>query len=170
MADKLRALGHAVVFLHYVVQPRRANRLSRKQRQELGESAGEAVKRPVLPSYVFVGLTPPEDFYGVSNTPGVAALLRKPGGPEQISQEEIDRLRSWGDEDGRVPLGETLAAPRPRLEVGSLVRITRGPFEGFERPVERDDGRMIRVLAELFGGWVPVDLAYEDVEVIAEAA
>lgn len=170
VADKLRAMGHSVVFLYYLLAVKRSNRTSVKLRHT-EQTNGVKIKRPVLPGgYVFVGVTPEPNFKAIEDTPGVAALLRREASPAQISQSEIDRLRSWGDADGLVPLSDTSAAQRQRLTVGSLVRITRGPFEGFERPVERDDGRMIRVLADLFGGWVPVDLAFEDVEVVREAA
>lgn len=170
VADQLRAMGHLCLFLHYLLPVKRTNQKARKQRHTEEEDEAK-VKRPVLPGgYLFVGMVPPREFKPIDDLPGVAAMLRHEGRPSALNQSEIDRLRSWGDKAGRVPLGETAAALRPKLKEGTLVRIRRGPFEGFERHVLRDDGRLVRVMASLFGGQVPLDLAYEDVEVIAEAA
>ena len=156
VADRLRAMGHLVLFLHYRVTIRPQNR----PRQVL---------RPVMPGYVFVGLVPEPDFYEIATLPGVAAVLANDKGPAALDAQEIDRLRAWADSGGRVALGEDAAVPRPRLDPGTVVRIRRGSFEGFERTVERDDGKLIRVMASMFGREVPLDLAYEDIEVLVSA-
>lgn len=170
VADKITAAGHDVLFLHYLVKPRRLNRLSRKQRQEAQEAPGDMLRRPVMPGYVFAGLTPPMDFYGLSKTPGVAAVLANEKGPAALPISEVDRLRSWGDADGVVSLPDQTPGKRALLVPESIVRIKAGPFQGFMGPVIRDDGKLVRVEAEIFGRMSPVDLAIEDLEVVRRAA
>lgn len=170
VADKIASLGHLVLFLHHLVQPRRLNRLSRKQRQKAQEAPGPLLRRPVLPGYVIAGLTPPMDFYGISNTPGVAQVLANENGPAALPIAEVDRLRAWGDADGVVSMPDSGGTKRPLLAPESIVRIKSGPFQGFTGPVVRDDGKLVRVEAEIFGRMSPVDLAIEDLEVIRRAA
>lgn len=171
VADRLRALGHLCLFLHYLLPVKRTNRTTPRKRHTEETNAAK-IKRPLFPGgYVFAGLTPPHEFKAIDDTPGVAALLRHEGRPTPLDPREVDRLRTWGDKNGQVPLERPLEPRRRRFVPGDVVRILSGPFEGFERPVIEDDGKeMVKVLATLFGRDTEMALPYWQVEVIAEAA
>ena len=170
VADRLRAMGHMVLFLHYLVAPKKSKRLSRKQREE-GKVGGEKTKRPLMTGYVFVGMVPPLDFYEVNSLRGVAAVLANDKGPAELDVREIDRLRAGAGKGGLVELQPERPGCRLTLIVGSVVRILSGPFAGFEGPVEQDDGRhFVRVRVTMFGHERPIDVPHSGVEVIAAAA
>lgn len=170
VADKLEAEGHAVLFLHYLIAPKKSKNLSRKQRQE-GKVGGEKTRRPVMPGYVFVGMVPPLDFYSISSLREVAAVLANERGPAELDVREIDRLRAGAGKGGVVEVEAPRPGRRLLLKAGSVVRILSGPFQGFEGPVEADDGgRFVKVRTTMFGHKRPVDVPFAGVEVVAEAA
>lgn len=164
VADRLEAAGHATLFLHHLEAPRYRNRLSRKQRLEGSNGAGTTLRRPVMPGYVFAGLVPPVDFYGLNNLPGVARVLTNEAGPAELDPREIDRLRAGADSNGRVEIPKASCARLP-YRPGAVVKIKAGPFQGFTGPVETDDGKtFLGVSLEIFGDRRVVEVPWQAVE------
>ena len=168
--DRLKAAGHRALFLHYLVPVKRSDRFSKSRRRK-GTIEEVRIKRPVLPSgYIFARMTT-GDIAPACGLPGVVGFVGTQEGAGRIPDGEMQDFLDWGDADGCVTLDETVDARRNPLRVGSTVRITEGPFAGFEGPVEQDDGRrFVSVRVTIFGHQRPIDLPYEAVEVIAEAA
>ena len=89
---------------------------------------------------------------------GVIGFLGEP--PKEMRESEIDSIR------GQV--AETQEKPKPKIvfEPGEMVKIVDGPFmssTGIVEEVDPDRGRL-KVLVSIFGGNVPVDLEYWQVE------
>src|SRR3546814_5936136 len=80
--DRLKAAGHETLFLHYRVPVRRLNRMSRRQREAVAvdDKHDEILLRPCLPRYVFIRLTPADDFYTVATLQGVAVFVSSEAG------------------------------------------------------------------------------------------
>src|SRR3546814_5553514 len=93
--------------------------MSRRQREAVvvDDKPDEIMLRPCLPRYVFIRLTPADDFYSVATMPGVADFVSSEAGPRRVPDAEIERLREWGDDDGCIPLEDE--APAERQEIGS---------------------------------------------------
>ena len=118
----------------------------------------------LFPSYIFVRIT--ARWYPVVWTPGVSRVLMAGNSPARLSETIVDGIRKR-EVGGLVKLPSNAS----RLRKGDQVRIMRGSFEG---QIGIYDGMSAhqreRVLLELLGAWVPVELASTDVAPIAPAA
>ena len=47
---------------------------------------------------------------------------------------------------------------------GERVRISSGPFENFDGIVDAVLLRKVRIIVRLFGGFIPVDMGFDEVE------
>lgn len=111
----------------------------------------------LFPSYIFVRIT--SQFYPVVWTPGVTRVLMTGEQPARLPEDIVSAIRKR--EVGgfvRLPSNDR------RLHKGDQVRIVRGSFEG---QIGIYDGmtshQRERVLLQLLGSWVPVDLPATDV-------
>jgi transcriptional antiterminator RfaH len=115
----------------------------------------------LFPSYIFVKIT--VRWYPVAKTPGVTRVLMAGDQPARLPEDIVSTIRKR-EVGGLVKLPSN----ERRLHKGDKVKITRGSFEGQigiydgMSPRQRE-----RVLLQLLGSWVPVELASTDVAAIA---
>jgi len=118
----------------------------------------KAVQRvvPLFPAYVFVRIV--AHWYSINNTIGVIQLLHAGDQPAKLKDKIVEAIKSR-ERGGIVRL------PDPnRLRPGQSVRIKRGSFEGHCGVYQGMSGRQReRVLLELLGRSVPVDVATADI-------
>jgi transcriptional antiterminator RfaH len=111
----------------------------------------------LFPTYIFVRII--DRWYPVLWTPGVTRVLMAGDRPAQLNEQIVTSIK-------RREVGGLVRLPSNgnRLRKGDKVKITRGSFEGQigiydgMTPHQRE-----RVLLELLGAWVPVELAATDV-------
>ena len=114
----------------------------------------KTVEEKVYPGYVLVEMiVTDESWYVVRNTPRVTGFLGAGTIPIPVSKKDIDDLMK------KMEVGEE---PQFKIEVvvGEPVKITDGPFKGFEGKVsEIDEAKgKIKVLVNMFGRDTPVEL------------
>ena len=119
------------------------------------------VEEKIFPGYVLVEMSVTDDsWYVVRNTPNVTGFIGTGTIPTPIAEEEIKSLQKrMGVEEPEYKIN---------VEVNSPVRITDGPFKGFEGKVaEIDESRgKIKVLVSMFGRETPVELDFLQVKKI----
>jgi len=119
----------------------------------------KTVIEKVFPGYVLVEMVvSDESWYVVRNTPNVTGFIGSGTTPTPISDEEIEKLKKrMGTEETKFKIDVT---------VGTPVKITDGPFKGFEGKVnEIDESRgKIKVLVSMFGRETPVELDYLQIQ------
>ncbi|MFV0380024.1 MAG: transcription termination/antitermination protein NusG [Anaerorhabdus sp.] len=125
---------------------------------------GKEVKKQknLFPGYLFVEMIMTDDaWYVVRNTPGVTGFIGSSGGgakPFPVSPEEIDAiLRRIGMQEGKISIN---------FEVGDIVKVLTGPFNGMEGKVSQlnDQTQSASVLILLFGRETPTDVGYAELE------
>jgi len=123
------------------------------------------VDRKTMPGYVLAKLTLNDDVYHlVKNTPKVTGFLGGSGKPQPISDREAARY--FGARD------EAAAQPRQQVsvdyEIGDSVKVNAGPFASFNGIVEEldFDKSRVKVAVSIFGRATPVELAFEEVELV----
>ena len=118
---------------------------------------GKRVKstRKVYPGYVLVHMIETsESWYVVRNTRGVTGFVGPDGRPVPLTQEEVYRL---GVEKHSVDVN---------YEVGDLVTIIYGSFDGFSGIVDKIDAEndTVRVIISMMGRDTPLELGLDQVE------
>lgn len=113
------------------------------------------VEEKIFPGYVLVNMIVTDDsWYVVRNTPNVTGFVGSGTVPTPISEEEVKVIQK------RMGMEE----PKYKIEfaVNDLVRITDGPFKGYEGKVsEIDEAKgKIKVLISIFGRETPVELDF----------
>jgi transcriptional antiterminator NusG len=113
----------------------------------------KTVEEKVYPGYVLVEMIVTDaSWYVVRNTPRVTGFLGAGTTPIPVSQSDIDELMKKTEAE----------EPQFKIdfEIGSSIKITDGPFKGFEgRVSEIDQARgKIKVLVNMFGRDTPVEL------------
>ncbi len=119
------------------------------------------VEEKIFPGYVLVEMIVTDDsWYVVRNTPNVTGFIGTGTIPTPVQEEEIKALQKrMGVEEPEYKIN---------VEVNAPVRITDGPFKGFEGKVaEIDESRgKIKVLVSMFGRETPVELDFLQVKKI----
>lgn len=140
-----------------------SDRLSRKQRIEARVRGGyRLVMRPLFPGYLFI--RPAELEVEIDSIPHVMGYLHSGEAPAHVSNTAIELIRS------RETMGVVSLAPVQTYEQGEQVRVSDGPFAGFNGIVEMvldatlDSLMRIRLLVDLFGRATPVELDFDQVE------
>ena len=124
---------------------------------EVNDSQTKTVERKVFPGYVFVKMVmTDESWHLVRNVRGVTGFVGSGNKAVPLSDEEIASL---GVEKHDVVVG---------YEVGDTVKVTDGPLDGFFGTVEEIevDKCRVRVIVSMFGRETPVDLDFDQVELI----
>jgi transcriptional antiterminator NusG len=123
------------------------------------------VERKFMPGYVLAKLLLTDDVYHlVKNTPKVTGFLGTNGKPQAIS--ERDAARYFGG------MAEAKAAPKKQVsveyDIGDQVKVNAGPFTSFNGIVEEldFDKQRVKVSVSIFGRATPVELAFEEVELV----
>jgi transcriptional antiterminator NusG len=122
--------------------------------------------RKFFPGYVLAKLAMNDDVYHlVKNTPKVTGFLGSSGKPQPITDAEAARILNTKDE-------AAAAAPKTKIsvdyEIGDQVKVLDGPFASFNGVVEEldfDRGR-VKVGVSIFGRATPVELEFEQVELV----
>jgi len=119
----------------------------------------KTVERKVFPGYVLVKMVlTDESWHLVRNVRGVTGFVGSGNKAIPLSDDEIAAL---GVERHDIVVN---------FEVGSKVKVTDGPLEGFFGTVdeiELDKGTL-RVIVSMFGRDTPVDLEFDQVETVKE--
>ncbi|MCW1383856.1 transcription termination/antitermination protein NusG [Novosphingobium sp. KCTC 2891] len=124
-----------------------------------------AVERKFMPGYVLAKLAMNDDIYHlVKNTPKVTGFLGHNGKPQPISEKEAARY--FGARE------QAAAEPRKHVsvdyEIGDSVKVNAGPFATFNGIVEEldFDKQRVKVSVSIFGRATPVELSFEEVELV----
>ena len=123
------------------------------------------VERKFMPGYVLAKLNLTDDIYHlVKNTPKVTGFLGSSGKPQPISEAEAARYFGAAE--------EAAAQPRKQVhvdyEIGDSVKVLDGPFASFNGVVEEldFDKNRVKVSVSIFGRATPVELDFEQVELV----
>lgn len=111
------------------------------------------VEEKIYPGYVLVNMiVTDESWYVVRNTPNVTGFVGAETIPIPVPESEVEELK------------KRMAAKEPQYKIaigiGELVRVTDGPFKGFEGKVseiDQEKGR-VKVIVNMFGRDTPVEL------------
>jgi transcriptional antiterminator NusG len=128
---------------------------------------GKKVKaeRKFFPGYVLAKLAMTDDVYHlVKNTPKVTGFLGANNKPQPITEAEAARILNTKE--------ELASAPKQRVtveyEIGDQVKVKTGPFASFNGTVEEldFDKNRVKVSVSIFGRATPVELDFEEVELM----
>jgi len=113
----------------------------------------KVIEERIYPGYVFVEMVVTDDsWYVARNTPRVTGFIGAGTVPIPVSIEEIEILKKRSTEQ----------EPQYKVDflVGSLVKITDGPFKDFEGKVSEIDEQRgkLKVLVNIFGRDTPVEV------------
>ena len=123
------------------------------------------VERKVMPGYVLAKLTLNDDVYHlIKNTPKVTGFLGPNGKPQAISEREAARYFGAREEAAAAPKREI----QVDYEIGDSVKVNAGPFASFNGVVEEldFDKQRVKVSVSIFGRATPVELGFEEVELV----
>ena len=117
-------------------------------------------ERRFMPGYVLVRMEMSNKGYHlISSINRVTGFLGPQGKPMPMRDAEVNQILN------RVEEGE--AAPRNliRFDIGEKVKVTDGPFEGFDGMVEDVDEahNRLKVSVSIFGRATPVELEFTQV-------
>lgn len=113
----------------------------------------DTVSAPFFPRYLFVALDlTRQRWRSINGTIGVAGLVMQGDTPHPVPQGVVEALVGLTDARGLLQLGRD-------LRIGDQVRIIAGPFFESLAICERlDDHGRVRVLLDIMGGQVPVQI------------
>lgn len=117
-------------------------------------------ERRFMPGYVLVRMEMTNRGYHlVSSINRVTGFLGPQGRPMPMRDAEVNQILN------RVEEGEVAPRNLIRFEVGEKVKVTDGPFEGFDGMVEDvDEGHgRLKVAVSIFGRATPVELEFTQV-------
>jgi transcription termination/antitermination protein NusG len=125
---------------------------------ELKSGKMQSVQKKVFPGYILVRMELDDDsWYVVRNTPGVTGFVGSGAKPTPLDSSEVTKILAPKTEE----------RPRPKLdyEVGEVVSVVAGPFNGYSGPVNAIDvdKQQVTVLLDLFGRETPVELTFDQV-------
>ena len=118
------------------------------------------VERRFMPGYVLVRMDMSEKGYHlISNINRVTGFLGQPGKPSPMRDREVDAILNRVVENEERP--RTLIS----FDIGEIINVTDGPFEGFTGMVEGvdDENQRLKVTVSIFGRETPVELEYTQV-------
>ena len=126
---------------------------------EITDSKEKTTEHKVFPGYVFVKMVmTDESWHLVRNVRGVTGFVGSANKAIPLTEEEI---LSLGVEKHEVVLA---------FGVGDNVKVTDGPLMGFFGTVDEieTDKRRARVIVSMFGRETPVDLDFDQIEVMKD--
>lgn len=127
-----------------------------------GKPTGKTKMKNLYPGYVFVEMIMTDDaWFIVRNTPGVTGFVGSSGGhakPFPVTREQIEPVLKR--------IGEVDEDMYTDYEVGNMVRILSGSFEGVEGPIEsiNKENAEVTVMVNFFGRMTPVTVMFAEVE------
>jgi transcriptional antiterminator NusG len=123
------------------------------------------VERKFMPGYVLAKLRLTDDVYHlVKNTPKVTGFLGSGAKPQPISERDAARYFGGVEEAKNAPKREISVD----YEIGDNVKVLDGPFASFNGLVEEldFDKSKVKVSVSIFGRATPVELDFEQVELV----
>ncbi len=119
-------------------------------------------ERTYLPGYVLVeAALVGEVAHRLRNTPNVLGFLGGLDNPTPLRQAEVNRI--LGTVDELQDITEDTNIP---YEVGETVKVTEGPFSGFNGIIEEvnTEKKKLKVMVKIFGRKTPLELGFMQVE------
>jgi transcriptional antiterminator RfaH len=118
--------------------------------------------KPLFPNYLFTRLDINVHYYKVKWTRGVNKILGVGGEPLPISEKVVRTIKERIGENNLVKLDDG-------LEEGNLVQFTSGPFKDLMGVFDKkmSDGKRVRVLLDLIGVDVPVQVSRYQIKKVA---
>ncbi|MCQ2083018.1 MAG: transcription termination/antitermination protein NusG [Bacteroidaceae bacterium] len=119
-------------------------------------------ERSYLPGYVLVeAVLDGEIKQRLRNCPNVLGFLGGMDNPTPLRPAEVSRILGSATE-----LEETQEEVLVPFTVGETVKVTFGPFSGFNGVIEEvdDDKKKLKVMVKIFGRRTPIDLGFMQVE------
>ncbi len=123
------------------------------------DKGDKTVEYKTYPGYVFVKMVlTDESWHLVRNVRGVTGFVGSDGKAVPLTEQEM------------YDLGVERHEVVPGFGVGDTVKVTDGPLDGFLGTVEEADPakNRVRVIVSMFGRETPVDLDYDQVEIVTE--
>lgn len=123
------------------------------------------VERKFMPGYVLAKLNMTDDVYHlVKNTPKVTGFLGSGNKPQAISEKEAARYFGGVEQAKAAPKREV----HIDYEIGDSVKVNAGPFASFTGVVEEldFDKSKVKVSVSIFGRATPVELGFDEVELV----
>jgi transcription termination/antitermination protein NusG len=117
-------------------------------------------ERRFMPGYVLVRMEMSNRGYHlISSINRVTGFLGPQGKPMPMRDSEVNQILN------RVEEGEIAPRNLIRFDIGERVKVTDGPFEGFDGMVEEvDEGHnRLKVSVSIFGRSTPVELEFTQV-------
>ena len=117
----------------------------------------KVVQRKKFPCYVFLKMRYRDSlWHTIVNTRGVTGFTGPAGRPLELTDEEIRRMKL---EKVNIDL---------KIEVGNKIKVIEGPLESFVGDVLEVDSQnqKCRVSVEMFGRPTPVELGFDQIEII----
>ena len=117
----------------------------------------KVVQRKMFPCYVLIKMRYRDSlWHSIVNTRGVISFVGPEGRPLPLTEEEIRRMRL---EKVNIDI---------KVSVGDKVKVISGPLESFVGEVlgVDADNQKCRVSVEMFGRPTPVELDFDQIEVI----
>ncbi|MEO1562598.1 MAG: transcription termination/antitermination protein NusG [Pseudomonadota bacterium] len=118
------------------------------------------VEKRFMPGYVLVRMDMSEKGYHlISNINKVTGFLGQPGKPSPMRDREVDAILN------RVVENEERPRAMINFDIGEVINVTDGPFEGFTGMVEGvdEENQRLKVTVSIFGRETPVELEYTQV-------
>lgn len=130
-----------------------------------GKRVREFRNKPLFPGYLFVSVETGR-WHTLMRTFGVIGLVLSAGGnPAVIKARELQRIRAFEGEDGKVRL------PQKGLRHGDTALITAGAYAGFKGLVQgMAANERIAMLLDYMGRKVPFLVREGDLELVVRAA
>ncbi len=119
-------------------------------------------ERSYLPGYVLVEAQLDADIkQRLRNCPNVLGFLGGMDNPTPLRPSEVSRILGSAEELEEQP--EEVVVP---FIVGETVKVTFGPFSGFNGTIEEVDNakKKLKVTVKIFGRKTPIDLGFMQVE------
>ncbi|WBU53733.1 transcription termination/antitermination protein NusG [Paracoccus sp. SCSIO 75233] len=119
-------------------------------------------ERRFMPGYVLVHMDMTDRAYHLVNSINrVTGFLGQQGKPSPMRDDEVNHILHRTGEGGAEAQPRNLI----RFDVGEMVNVTDGPFEGFSGTVEEVDdiAARIKVTVSIFGRPTPVELEFTQV-------
>lgn len=145
LKQRIESLGMEDLIFNVIVPKEKKIKIKNGKRKVIEEK--------IYPGYVLVEMVVTDaSWYVVRNTPRVTGFIGAGTTPLPVSKEEVGFLM------------KKMEVKEPNfkidIEINSLVKITDGPFKGFEgRVSEVDEERgKVKVLVNMFGRDTPVEL------------
>lgn len=129
----------------------------RRRKRRNGRQAN--TQAPLFPRYLFIHLTVGLDDCGpIQSTIGISGLVRFGMVPAQIPDDLIASIQAQEDEDGYHQ------EEAPEFRHGDMVRITDGPFSGYEAIFHTQrGGERVLIMLDVVGKATQVEITVETI-------